>query len=77
MNENQQIIYMQARILRLASEEWKMSIKTVASMFTEFRVLPFIRECFGLFHVEGDYAVLEDVTEYLNNQGVDIRGEID
>lgn len=76
MNENQQIIYMQARIVRLASEEWNMSIKKVISIFTEFKVLSFIRECFGVFHVEGDYAVLEDVGSYLKNQGVDIHAEV-
>ena len=47
-----------------------MSIKAVVSLFTEFKVLQFIRECFGLFHVEGDYAVLDDIIEYLENKGV-------
>lgn len=70
MSESQQITYMQARLVRLASEEWNMSIKAVVSLFTEFKVLQFIRECFGLFHVEGDYAVLDDIIEYLENKGV-------
>lgn len=52
MNESQQITYMQARLVRLASKKWNMSIKAVASLFTEFNVLQFIRECFGIFHVE-------------------------
>ncbi len=69
MNENQQIIYMQARLVRLASEEWNIPIKAVASIFTEFKVFQFIRECFGIFHIEGDYAVFEDITGYLNNKG--------
>lgn len=77
MNENQQIIYMQARIVRLASEEWHMPIKAVASLFTESKVFPFIRECFDLFHVEGDSAILEDVTQYLNSKGVDIHAGAD
>ena len=70
MNEEQQIIYMQARIVRLASEEWNMSIKAVVLLFAEFHALQFIRECFGIFHVEGDSAILEDVTAYLSNKGV-------
>lgn len=41
MNENQQIIYMQARLVRLAAEEWNMSIRTVISIFTQFKVLQF------------------------------------
>lgn len=70
MNEKQQITYMQVRLIRLASEEWKMSIKKVAEMFTEYKVLEYIRQCFALFHVEGDLAVLEDVKGYLSNKGV-------
>ena len=54
MNKDQQITCMQARLVRLASEEWDMSIKAVASLFAEFGVLLFIRNCFGIFHVEGD-----------------------
>lgn len=54
-----------------------MSIKAAVSMFTEFKVLPFIRECFDIFHVEGDYAILDDIIlddiiGYLNNKGVHV-----
>jgi hypothetical protein len=77
MSEKQQITYMQARIVRLAAEEWNMSIKEVVSMFTEFKVLQFIRECFGIFHTEGDYAVLDDIVDYLKNKGVKVDAGID
>lgn len=76
MNENQQITYMQARLVRLASEEWDMSIKAVASLFAEFGVLSYIRECFGIFHVEGDNAVLDDIVDYLHNKGVDVNAGV-
>ncbi len=76
MSENQQITYMQARLVRLAAKEWNMSIKAVVSLFSEFKVLKFIRECFGIFHVEGDYAVLDDIVEYLDNKGVKVGAEI-
>ena len=38
MNEKQQITYMQARIIRLASEKWNVPVKEIGSIFTEFRV---------------------------------------
>lgn len=76
MNENQQITYMQTRLVRLAAEEWNMSIQAVISLFAEFKVLQFIRECFGIFHVEGDYAVLDDIIVYLRNKGVAIDAGI-
>ena len=34
MGEKQQIIYMQTRIIRLASEEWKKSIEEISEIFT-------------------------------------------
>lgn len=69
MNEKQQITYMQARIIRLASEKWNVPVKEIGSIFTEFRVFRFIRDCFELFHVEGDEAVLEEVGSYLAYNG--------
>jgi hypothetical protein len=76
MDENQQITYMQARLIRLASEEWNLSIKTVAAIFEENNVFRFIRECFDIFHVEGDYAVLDNIVEYLNNKGAELNVRI-
>ena len=70
MNERQQIIYMQTRIIRLASEEWSKSVGIIARLFAKYEVLQYIEECFDIFHVEGDQAVLEDVTTYLKNKGV-------
>lgn len=75
MNEKQQITYMQARIIRLASEKWNVPVKEIGSIFTEFRVFRFIRDCFELFHVEGDEAVLEEVGSYLEYKGARIRGK--
>lgn len=69
MGERQQIIYMQTRIMRLASETWNMPIKAVAELFSKFDVLRYIEDCFGIFHVEGDDAIFEDVTVYLKNKG--------
>ena len=76
MNKNLQITYMQARLIRLASEEWNLSIKTVAGIFAKNNVFQFIRECFGIFHAEGDYAVLDNIVEYLNNKGADFDAGI-
>lgn len=69
MGEKQQILYMQVRIMRLASEEWNLPIKVIAELFSKFDVLHYIEKCFGIFHVEGDDAIFEDVTAYLKNKG--------
>lgn len=77
MSEKQQIIYMQTRIMRLASEEWNKPIETIAELFANHGVLSYIEHCFDIFHLEGDEAILEDVTSYLNKRGMKIDAKID
>ena len=69
MNESQQILYMQIRIIRMMAEKYSLSLKQAAELFGQYNVLPFIREGFGIFHVEGDEAVFEEVKSYLKSKG--------
>lgn len=52
---------MQVRLMRLASEEWHKSVEKIAEIFERYNVLQYIEECIGIFHVERDEAVLEDI----------------
>lgn len=70
MNEEQQILFMQIRLLRMTSEKLGLTLKQTAELFDRFKVLPFIRDCWGIFHVEGDNAVYEEIREYLISKGV-------
>lgn len=70
MGEKQQIIYMQTRIIRRASEEWKKSMEEISEIFTRYNVLQYIEQCFDMFHMQGDEAVLADIEEYLKNRGM-------
>ncbi len=70
MSEREQIIYMQTRLIRLASEKWNRPIDQIARLFAKHGVLKYIEECFEIFHVEGDEAILEDIEGYLRNRGV-------
>ena len=69
MNESQQILFMQIRMLRMMAEKYSLSLKKAAELFGQYNVLPFIRESFGIFHVEGDEAVFEEVKSYLKSKG--------
>jgi hypothetical protein len=69
MEEAEQILYMQVRMLRLTAEKLKLSMKESALLFKKYDVLAYIRELWGLFHVEGDEAVFEDVKSYLASKG--------
>ena len=72
MNEQQQILFMQVRILRIAAQRFNLSLKDAALLFKKFDVLRYIREGFGIFHVEGDEAVFEDVKAYLKAKGANL-----
>ena len=69
MNESQQILFMQIRILRMMAEKYSLSLKKAAELFGQYNVLPFIRESFGIFRVDGDEAVFEEVESYLKSKG--------
>lgn len=76
MSERVGIIFMQARLLRLASEEWHMPIQKVNELFDQYSILKFIEDCYGVFHMEGDYAVFDEIKTVLKNKGVDVNAGI-
>ena len=69
MTKRSEITYMQARIARLASEKWGLSIRETGRMFAEYQVCQHIRDCFELYHTEGDEAVWEDMQPYFRYKG--------
>lgn len=76
MSETAEIVFMQARLLRLASEEWHMPIQKVNVLFDKYGILKFIEDCYGVFHMEGDCAVFEEIKTVLRNRGIDVNAEI-
>ncbi len=69
MNDDEQLLFMQIRILRMTSEKTGMSLNETSQLFKTFDVLNYIRECYGIFHTEGDEAVFEDVKSYMRAKG--------
>ena len=69
MNERNQTIYMQVRLVQLAANKWKISISKVLEVFQRFNIFHYIADNFGLFHMWGDEAVFQDVSEYISNVG--------
>ena len=70
MSEKAEITFMQTRLIRLASEEWHLSIGQIIDLFKKADVLEYIEKGYGIFHCEGDEVVLEDITEFLNRKGI-------
>ena len=73
MNESMQLLFMQTRIVRLASKRWNKSMDRVVDLFKRVDVLGYIEAGFGIFHCEGDEAVLDDVEKYMAGKGVAYR----
>ena len=72
MTEEEQILYMQIRLLRMTAEKRHISLKEAALLFEQYDVLSFIRQGYGIFHVEGDKAIFNEVRLYLKSKGAEI-----
>lgn len=73
MSEKTEITFMQTRLIRLASEEWNMSVEKIVELFKKADVLGYIEKCYGIFHCEGDEVVLEDIAEFLEGKKIWLR----
>lgn len=60
---------MQIRMLRITAQRLGLSLAQAAALFKKFSALDFIREGFGIFHVEGDEAVYDELCLYLKSKG--------
>lgn len=67
MSEKSEIVFMQVRLLRLASEEWHTTIQKVSRLFEKYGILKFIEDCYGVFHTEGDEAVFDEINVVLDH----------
>ena len=72
MERNRELLFLQTRLLRLASLRWGISLGECADIFQEYSVFDYIKDLYGIFHVQGDEADLLDVAEYLKNRGADV-----
>lgn len=72
LHEEQQILYMQVRLARMASERWCKPLCDITEIFASYGVLGYIHETFGILHVQGDEANINDIEQYLKKKGAEI-----
>lgn len=72
MQEREQILYMQVRLMQTASERWKMPLDRVAGLFSRYGLAEMIEEDYELYHTEGDESVYADIMAVLECKGVDV-----
>ena len=70
MDERMQALFMQARLARLASVRWDMTLRDAVTTLAQSGALAYVGDCFDYFHLMGDDAVLDDVEAYLEARGV-------
>ena len=73
MSEKEELLFMQTSHIRLAVEKWQLPLDKVLSLFKQAKVLDYIEGAYGIFHCEGDEAVLQDIEEYLDAKGLKIH----
>ena len=50
MDEKAEIIFMQTRLVRLASEEWHLPVEKIVELFKKVDVFGYIEKGHGIFH---------------------------
>ena len=73
MSEKSEITFMQIRLLRLASERWNFPLEKIIDIFKKTGVFGYIEAGYGIFHCEGDEAVLDDVTQFVRRKGISVN----
>ena len=76
MGDKAEITFMQTRMIRLASEEWQLPIDRIVEIFRKMNVFTYIEKGYGIFHCEGDEAVLDDIGEFLKRKGINVYAGI-
>ena len=65
MPENEQILFMQLRLIKMAEKRWNKPISEVIDIFKGHKLAELIERCFYIYHMEGDEAVYADIMEHL------------
>ena len=71
--EKQDIIFMQTRLIRCASDEWNLPVNKIVKIFSTMNLFDYIEKGYGIFHCEGDNAIMADINEVLKRKGYDVH----
>lgn len=63
-----EILYMQVRLTRQAAERWGVSLGDAARTFARHGVPQYIRQAYGVFHLQGDAANLDDIEQFIQTR---------
>lgn len=63
-------LYMQLRLFRMFCERYHISSKEANAIFNANHIWEYVEKCYGLLHLNGDDAAMEDITHILAQNGV-------
>ena len=66
------LFLIQIRLFRLAQNKWNLDEEKCSELFNKHKIYDYIETCYEFFHVQGDDANLNDIENYLKNNGAKI-----
>ena len=66
------LFLIQIRLFRLAQSKWDLDEEKCSELFNKYKIYDYIETCYEFFHVQGDDANLNDIENYLKNNGAKI-----
>ena len=66
------LFLIQIRLFRLAQNKWHLDEEQCSKVFNKYKIYDYIETCYEFFHVQGDDANLNDIENYLKNNGAKI-----
>ena len=64
-----EILFMEARLLRLFCERFQIDQLEANRLFNQYGIWDYIERCYDYFHTCGDDYIVDDITEVLQAKG--------
>ncbi len=64
-----EVLYMEARIIRQFCQKYDMAPKAVNELFEKFQIWDYIESCYDSLHTAGDEYVLSEISDILRGKG--------
>ena len=72
LNQQDDLFFLQVRLFRLAQIKWSVYSKKCSEIFNKYKIYDYIETCYEFFHIQGDEENLNDINNYLKNNGVEL-----
>ena len=67
------VLNMQLTLIPILSEAWKCSYVELSKLFKKYNVLGYIDVCYEKYNSTGNQGIIDDLREYIEDQGGNIK----